>query len=331
MLRTSARQGRRKVTIQDLSRLPVSEVRNTSTEGFETPQQFNTRIRKEQEAAAAAAKAAAAEKTQRDAELAKNSVRAAGRQLQVEDLMTEASDVLIAHCPKSPMTAQNPTEYSEQMLAAIRKGLSGVTFDDAGKTKLMKVAGLNREHINLTDHRVWKILFDHMVELGVFEANGSLAKPKPAPVAAPQPVTEPVQPSRPSIDELLRTTSAESRTGHAILAEAVRLDVRDENYSAFFEFRDECKSLLFEILNQEECDALLRVMNARNLGKNVVKNWHTARVLASKAGHIRSRLLPDEQLAWDMDRGLVPTNTFAERQAFNRRVSELHGKTPLLG
>jgi hypothetical protein len=73
-------------------------------------------------------------------------------------------------------------------------------------------------------------------------------------------------------------------------------------------------------------------MNARNLNKTSVRDWHKARYLAVKAGFLRDKFLtPDEQLSIDVESGKVPLNTFEQRRDFQRRVSELHKGTPLLG
>jgi len=302
-----------------------------TAEGYETRAEFYAREEREREAAATAEKAAA-EQSQHDAELAKNASRAAHRQIQVADLMTEPSDILAARCPQSPMTAKNPTEYSEQMLAAIRQGLSGITFTDEGKNKLMAVAGLNRMHINLTDARVWTILFDHMVSLGIFEANGSLAKPKPviepAPAAIPSPVTEP----KPTLDDILDANSIESRSGNVTIKNAVALSAYGEWETAFNEFVMDCRTLFKEAFTQDENDSLGKLILARNLNPKLQKSWHEARRLGVRAGYLSGKFLTaDESLAWQMDRGLVPPNTFEQRQAFNRRVSSIHKGIPVLG
>jgi hypothetical protein len=73
------------------------------------------------------------------------------------------------------------------------------------------------------------------------------------------------------------------------------------------------------------------LLTARNLNGTSPKGWHEARILAVRAGYVRDKFLnADEQLAWDVDRGRVDTSSFEGRRAFNRRVAEIHGETPLL-
>ena len=102
--------------------------------------------------------------------------------------------------------------------------------------------------------------------------------------------------------------------------------------ATFDEFLADARTLFRESFTQEEADALGKLVLARNLNPKLLRSWHEARVLAVRAGYLRNIfLLPDESLAWDVERGLVKTNTFEERQAFNRRVAAIHGRIPQLG
>jgi hypothetical protein len=320
MIRTSARQGKRKITIQDLSRMPVVEVKNASTAGFEDWKQAAARVKAENAAAAAAATAATAT-AERNAELAKSASAAAVRQLEAEALLSEPSDVLIAKCPQSPMTAKNPDEYSAQMLTAIRKGLSGVTFDDAGKTTLMKVAGLNREHVNLTDARVWKILFNHMVELGVFEASGALAKPKP--VAAAQPVAQP-QPEPESYDSLLDRLDGDSRSGHKQLTDAAEM----ENFKAATPLCQEWLDHLYRdfkgfVPSDEDRKFILDVLFVRNnWSRTRPESYHMARrAMVAQHKWPDSMLTKAELLSREIEN--LPTNAdYHTKQNLLQRLRE---------
>jgi hypothetical protein len=322
--RTSAKQHRQGT----VTRTPAK-----TTAGYETSKDLLARLQREEQEAAAPAKEVA-EKPQRDAELAKAASIAASRQLKRETLLTEQSELLADRCEgfKSEMTATTSAEYSEQMLSAIRKGLTGVTFGDEAKTLLMQVASLNRMSVNLTDPRVWKTLFDVLVEHQILSPDGSVASTE-QPVASSSPVASPqATKSEPNLDELLRTTSAESRSGQKILHEAVRKEVSKDNYAAWDEFAADVQTLFFDSLTTDEGEALLKIMNARNLNKNNPRDWHKARQIAVRAGYLRPHFLtPDEQLAIDVETGKIPTNTFEEKRAFARRVAEIHGRIPVLG
>lgn len=100
----------------------------------------------------------------------------------------------------------------------------------------------------------------------------------------------------------------------------------------YFAFEEQCRQQFKDHFTTEEIQAMSRLLTSRNLNGTSPKGWHEARVLAVRAGYVRDKFLnADEQLAWDVDRGLVDTNSFEGRRAFNRRVSEIHKGTALLG
>jgi hypothetical protein len=290
---------KRKISVQDLGRLPVTEVKTTGTEGFEDYKQAAARVKREN-AEAVAKQKAEADKVIRNNELAKSASVAAALQIKREALLTEPSEVLAAHCPKSPMTATTADEYSAQMLAAIRKGLSGVTFDDAGKNKLMHVAGLNRMHVNLTDSRVWETLFDHMVELGVFAPSGALAKPEP--------VIEPITPSpaqpKPSIDGL----STEHREQNREIQRIVGLNWSSDVQEFYMQWADSMmKSWQFDVMTESMARRVGEYQTRWNLSPLRAATYNQIRRAFSNLGYFigpdgpRDLRLPEEILADQME------------------------------
>lgn len=222
----------------------------------------------------------------------------------------------------------------DQMIAARNQFLTelsgrGVTLSPEGSTRFGRYLGvlIDRRRIEVSVAALFQALA-RCYELGIF-APGEISGYQPQPKTIPQAATSQ---AAPSLDELLKTTSAESRTGRATLVAAVRKEVIAGAESAIAAFWEECKTLFDDTFTQEENAAIARVMDARNFQSNSVRDFHKARVLAVRAHYVREKFLtPDEQLSWDLDRDLIPLNTFADRQAFNRRVSGLHGKTPILG
>jgi hypothetical protein len=129
----------------------------------------------------------------------------------------------------------------------------------------------------------------------------------------------------------LNTNSIESREGYRKIKAAVELDVYGEWEATFNQFETAVRDQFGEAMNQDELNALGRLVVARNLNPRLLYSWSKARELGVRAGFLRDIFLTaDERLSWDVDRGIVKTDTLEERQAFNRRVAQIHGKIPLL-
>jgi hypothetical protein len=224
------------------------------------------------------------------------------------------------------------------MLAARNSFLSelsgrGVTLSPEGATRFGRYFAVlvERRGVEVSVAAFFQAL-DRCVELGIFapgEISGYQPRPKPQ---IQQSQHQPIARKESNLDELLRTTSSESRTGRATLVAAVNEEVTKEYESAIYQFLDEVKVLFDDTLTDDERKAVAGILTARNWNANNSRDWHRARVLAVRAHYVRETFLnPDEKLSWDLDRDLIPLNTFADRQAFNRRVAGLHGKTPILG
>jgi hypothetical protein len=165
---------------------------------------------------------------------------------------------------------------------------------------------------------LWQCGLDRLTTLGCFRSGESNYQ------AAQQ--SEPVQAEQ-GLDDLLRTTSAESRTGRKILVDAVHREVVDDCVKAYFAFEAECKAMFGDrTFTAGERQALSRIVDARNLNGTNIKSWHTARVLAAKRGSIREFFLSkDERLAIDIERGRVSMDSFEAKQRLNRRIAEING------
>jgi len=253
-----------------------------------------------------------------------NQTLAALRKEQASRIFTEPSEELADRTLRAKQIDSTADEIAKMVLKAAQTGLKGLDIRQSGREKIIAVLKVNPD-MDKTFAGTWRAVYDYMQELGVFTDEDVIIE-KPAPQSAAQPTPGP------TFDDVLNANSVESRSGNKIIVEAVRKEVRKENYTAWYEFADEVKTLFFDSLNQDEADALVKVMNARNLNKTSVRDWHRARVLAVRAHFLRDKFLtPDEQLSIDVESGKVPLDTFEQRQVFQRRVAALHGKVPLLG
>jgi len=173
---------------------------------------------------------------------------------------------------------------------------------------------------------------DRFYSLGCF-ASGEVTGYTPQPVQSVehhQPIVDPTAESKSNLDELLRTTSAESREGRKILERAVGEEVQKTVREVFSQFHAEAIREFGQAFTESDIAAIIRVMKLHNLPQTG-KAFSQARYLAASAGYISEKFLnADEKLALELDR-LDRPMTFEEKRAFNRKVAALHKGTPLLG
>lgn len=145
-----------------------------------------------------------------------------------------------------------------------------------------------------------------------------------------QPITQSAA-QKPTLDDVLNANSIESREGYRKIKAAVELDVLGQWEATFSHYITAVVEQFGQAMTHDELNSLGRLVVARNLNPTLLYSWAEARVLGVRNGTIRPLFLtPDELLSWQVDKGEVPMNTFAERQAFQRKVAALNKGIPLL-
>ncbi len=220
-------------------------------------------------------------------------------------------------------TRHTPRNQSEEadIYREFRKGLEadGTRISDEGFRRLGSWVSAQIANGDIEPSTaLWQHGLDRLTSLGCF-------KPGESNYEIPAPVEQPIEQPKPGLDELLRATSAESRSGRTILLDAVHREATSEREQAIYQFLDECRELFGgREFTQSEKDSIARVMDARNFQSTSVKDWHRARVLATQNGSVRETFRTrDEQLSIDVDKGRFDFDSFSGRQKFNRAVAEL--------
>ncbi len=325
MIRT---RKKRKLTLADWGRIPVAQPK--TTENYETKAEWFAReAREEQERLEAARIEADRPRRELEAEFNKNFVALA--KFRASTVLTESDAELVSRCTKPEKTLYKTQEdLNAAILSAAREAFAGRTIDEGVKSKLIQTLRAN-PNIDPTVPANWTAVYGYLTELGVIEPD---QQPQPVqPTVEPQPVQPTHQTCKriQPFDEILNSHSVESRSGERIVKEALNQEVRKDYQSAIYKFLDEVKTLFSDDLTDDERQAVARIVNSRNLDANSVKGWHQARVSAVRARYVREKFLtPDEALAWSLDRDEISLDSFSDRQAFSRRVSELHKGIPLL-
>jgi hypothetical protein len=161
-----------------------------------------------------------------------------------------------------------------------------------------------------------------LVDLSVFTEGQEITgfaqyKHKPAP--------------KPTVDDVLNANSTESREGNQRIKAAIELDVYGDWAATFEHYVTAVIEQFGQAMTQDELNSLGRIVVARNYNPTSLYSWSEARILGVRNGTIRPLFLtPDELLSWQVDKGEVPMNTFADRQAFQRKVAAIKNGTPLI-
>jgi hypothetical protein len=257
-------------------------------------------------------------------EKAFNQTLAALRREQVSRIFTEPSEELADRTLRAKDIDGTADQIAKMVLKAAQTGLQGLDIRQSGREKIIAVLRVN-PNMDQTFAGTWRAVYDYMQELGVFtEEDVNIPRPVTQPVAQPTP--------GPTFDDVLKANSVENRTGEKVIQTAMMKELRKDAESAYAQFENEYRTLFFDIMTKAETEALIRIMRARDLNSNSVRDWHRARNLGCRAGFLRDKFLtPDEKLSWDVETGKVPLDTFEQRQEFQRKVAAINKGIPLLG
>jgi hypothetical protein len=179
-------------------------------------------------------------------------------------------------------------------------------------------------HAKLDSQNTWRDGLCRLYTLGVVEAQGdplSLIKTEPQPQAEPQP-----QPQEPSFDEVLATTSGETRDGQQRLRAAELTARSHEVLSLYGAWLKSVEQGFGWYPTAEEVNAVVSYMQRHNLPPLAERSWDTARVACCRLGLINHDPLPltgDEILTLDLDRSTAPLSDWNTKQEFLRRASQL--------
>ena len=202
----------RVITLQDIARLPVTEVGNKS--GFQTRREFY----KEQEQIAAREKAAAEERLMAPVRAGEKQLRQAASEhsAKIRSFFSRPASFIVENCENAPvdfygdyplLEGARDLQADNSVREEFRRTLasSGCILDDAGQTRLdvyLDVLNYYR-NISLASVTSWAIGLERLNALGCFQPgelsgydNGGAAQP-----ADKNPQT--VKPAEPTIDDLL--------------------------------------------------------------------------------------------------------------------------------
>jgi hypothetical protein len=308
---------KRKTTIYDLGRLPVTEVKRdpnhvTSLREF-------TRIENERIAAEAEAKRKAAEAPILAAQKEFSKTLVALRKAQSENLFINPSEYLTENCTHLPeRVSDSPEQVTKDIREAfdtLRLELSerGVTITPVGMEKIRKIVDLNSS-IDIRQVENWRVLYSHLDDLGVFtDRDRTVIESKPV----VQPVVE-IQKSSLADIERIDTSTREGE------AEAKRI----VNELAEYELAPLVQEWEASLANnfglyptpedRKRVTALFRQLNL---------SW------GSRASYDRIRkiiwpeaLTPEERVARDWERRTERSDTFEARRELANKLQQFGTK-----
>ena len=333
-----------RLTLADWSRIKSTPVENKS--GYQTRKEFLEQEEQEQ------ARIAASEERRRTAPLreAEQELREAAREASARIAMYWK--IPIAEIQMNPVSitrvdiagdyeigprdepAENAAwkEFQENLKSF------GCTLSDAGLLRLSHyLVSLNYHRgISLTSVSNFATALERLVSLNVFQP-GELTGYQQTPTkTVEQPVTQP--PAEQTLDELLETTSSETREGRAKIRDAVqRAAVHGEYHATWSAFEASLYAnfsptpenvaqghkgfVMTPIQKQTFYDTMLR----RGMNFHRPKDYDTVRVALCKSGDLPALLYPQERLEIEME--MSNLNDREVRRQFAQRSRELNTKS----
>jgi hypothetical protein len=322
---------RNRTTVQDLNRLPVTEVGNKS--GFQTRKEFY----KEQEQITAREQAAAEEKLMAPVRVAEKQFKQAASEhsAKIRSFFSRPASFIVENCENAPVDAYGDyplldgardLQADNSVRQEFKQNLasSGCTLSESGQTRLdvyLDVLNYYR-NISLASVTSWAIGLERLNALGCFQpgeisgydnavARGEARRPKPAKPEA-------------TFDDIASTVSTQSDAGNKALkyaaVDAALTGPIREMWSAFAE------SLYrnfngFVFTEKQKC-VFHEAMKERRMNWLRPTDYDSVRVALVRSHDLPSHLLyPKEQLLIDMESADLSKPEV--RREFNRRERQL--------
>jgi hypothetical protein len=209
----------------------------------------------------------------------------------------------------------------------------GYTLSQTSRSRLgLYVASQVKAGV-VIDEETLGVIFRRTCELNIYanddgtEFNDNALRPEPK---VKQPVAKPVESTEPTFDELLATTSGETREGRAKLREAAFREMVNGEYHATW---SAFEASLYEnfggfVLTPKQRQAFYDTMIRRGMNFHRPKDYDRVRIALTQSGDLPPGLLyPQERLEFEME--MSNLNDREVRRQFAQRSRELATK-PLI-
>jgi hypothetical protein len=201
-------------------------------------------------------------------------------------------------------------------IRAFRAQYPGLTDDDVSKLRAyLEVLRLNR-NVTMSSLKSWDLGLERLVNIGAMTVAGY--EPPVAPTREPERA-----PFKQTIDELLASTSAETREGRAILVAAVTEDVISEFNQCWQAFTESLyRNFNGFVLSETQRQHFYNTMVRRNLSFNRPKDYDAVRRALVAAGELPSHLVYEfEKIDAEMES--ADLSNMEVRREFARRSRQL--------
>jgi len=323
--RKMSRDAKRFMALQNLSSIPVTPV----PRGVGSLKEFTEQYNREQEEAKARAKAEQERAFQQvlsqvnETHIAlRNAKRSAVTVVKDEELIgmtTQVPDVLPAGT-----TEDGIRKAVGEAFETLRQELEtrGITLQTSAVARMIECA--RTQNINIMEVRNVRAMFSYLEGIQFFTDEDVTYPPVPAPVA------EPVAETKQSLDDLLATTSSETREGRALLESALYEEMTTEYRQVWQAFeRSLAQNFNGFCLTESQRRAIYNTMLKRGLSLLNPAHYDSVRVSLSKAYNLP--LYPMEKLTQEMeDADLSDRNVriyFAQR---TREIQEQRNAAPII-
>jgi hypothetical protein len=316
---------KQKLTIYDLGKIPVTETKRDPSAG-ETLRQYLQRIARE-EKQAADQQAVAIDTLSAAGDRAKQECLAMSAEMTTR-FWTQELETL-------PAQIHDPAAYEELFLEKSDEPVDANSIYDIVKaflhtppTDILSENSQRRfglfcaAQVNSgvkIDPESLRVIFNRMMSLGIFKGETTFQERTPEPT-----VREDVPPAEPTLDELLATTSSETREGRRILREAVhKAAVYGEYRETWAAFTDSLyRNFEGFVLSDSQEKTFYDTMVRRGMNFHRPADYDRVRISLVSSSDLPSHLLyPNERLELDMEN--ADLNDRNVRREFARRSRAL--------
>jgi hypothetical protein len=285
---------RNRTTVQDLNRLPVTEVGNKS--GFQTRKEFY----KEQEQITAREQAAAEEKLMAPVRVAEKQFKQAASEhsAKIRSFFSRPASFIVENCENAPVDAYGDyplldgardLQADNSVRQEFKQNLasSGCTLSESGQTRLdvyLDVLNYYR-NISLASVTSWAIGLERLFSLGCFAA-GELAgyESVAARRETPKPAAKPSVPTWKTVREL----NPENREQKKLIERALGEDFTTEVATFFGLWQDQLRRDYNYVMPDDVIKRALAYVTSANLNPLRHETWNIVRRLFTKNGWMRT-------------------------------------------